>query len=336
MTTIQGLIMNDSGFLERVAHSRSTSPPSFPGKSPKFQWDDEPDVTMNLDTARSSNFSTRASRPRISNKRSRPYQDTASRPNSHQRSAPPCRYFQAGNCTNGDACRYKHVTRSTSPESDLDRQLRAFIKGADTESPELTNDDTLSSSALPKSAKVTYNPDDFPDDEDLYEIVADPSSAISEVRFNTRSNPSELRTYFVIQRQPVIEYEGKNVGILSGGVLLGVPTGSSSAIARDQAEDSLEVATESDMTNSSSPSPVSNHSGHEQWKGPVRFDDTTAVEADGLVWPDEDVDDTPMEEVDLGFNAYSLTSNPDFPSPPPIIRRIIRQVDGHNRRHSLS
>ncbi|CAE7218589.1 unnamed protein product, partial [Rhizoctonia solani] len=60
MTTIQGLIMNDSGFIERVAHSRSTSPPSFTGKSPKFQWDDEPDVTMNLDTARSSNFSTRA------------------------------------------------------------------------------------------------------------------------------------------------------------------------------------------------------------------------------------------------------------------------------------
>ncbi|KDN35763.1 hypothetical protein RSAG8_11325, partial [Rhizoctonia solani AG-8 WAC10335] len=349
MTTIQGLVINDSGFIENVAHSRSISPPSFVGKSPKLEWDDEFDVTMNSDTARSFAFSTRASRPRISNKRTRPYQDTASRPSSHQRTAPPCRYFQAGKCANGDDCRYRHITRTTSPESDLDRQLLAFVKEDDAESPETINDDSLSPSALPKSAhKVTYNPDDFPDEEELYEIVPYPSSTISEVRFNTRSNPGELRTYFIIQRQPVVEYEGKNVGILSGvveyegknvgilsgGVLLGIPAGSSSAVTRNQAD--LEDATESDMTSSSSPSPVSNDSNHEQWKGPVRFEESADAEAESLVWADEVLDDTPMEAVDLGFNAYSLTSIPELPSPPPIIRRITRQVDSHNRRHSLA
>ncbi|CAE6450444.1 unnamed protein product [Rhizoctonia solani] len=333
MATIQGLVMNESGFIEKVAHSRSISPPSFVGKSPKLQWGDEPDVMMNLDMPRASGFSTRASRPRISNKRSRPYQDTASRPSSHQRIPPPCRYFQAGNCANGDACRYRHVARSTSPESDLDKQLLAFVKADDAETPEITNDNTLS----PKSApKVTYNPDDFPDEEELYEIVSDPTSTISEVRFNTRSNPSELHTYFIIQRQPVVEYEGNNVGILSGGVLLGVPAGSSSAIARNQADDSLEDITESDMTSSSSPSPISNDNHHEQWKGPVRFEDSADADGEGLVWADEDVDDTPMEAVDLGFNSYSLTSTSELPSPPPVIRRIIRQADGFNRRHSLS
>ncbi|CUA75843.1 hypothetical protein RSOLAG22IIIB_01843 [Rhizoctonia solani] len=313
MTTIQGLVMNESGFIEKVAHSRSISPPSFVGKSPKLQWGDEPDVMMNLDMPRASGFSTRASRPRISNKRSRPYQDTASRPSSHQRIPPPCRYFQAGNCANGDACRYRHVARSTSPESDLDKQLLAFVKADDAENPETTNENTLS----PKSApKVTYNPDDFPDEEELYEIVSDPTSTISEVRFNTRSNPSELHTYFIIQRQPVVD----------------------SAIARNQADDSLEDITESDMTSSSSPSPISNDNHHEQWKGPVSFEDSADGdgEAEGLVWADEDVDDTPMEAVDLGFNSYSLTSTSELPSPPPVIRRIMRQADGFNRRHSLS
>ncbi|EUC65069.1 zinc finger C-x8-C-x5-C-x3-H type protein [Rhizoctonia solani AG-3 Rhs1AP] len=336
MTTIQGLVMNESGFIEKVAHSRSISPPSLAGKSPKFQWDDDFDVTMNLDMGRSSSFSTRASRPRISNKRTRPYQDTASRPNSHQRTTPPCRYFQAGKCANGDACRYRHVAKATTPESDLDQELLAFVKGDDTESPETINDNTLPPSALSKPApKVTYNPDDFPDEEELYEVVSDPTSTISQARFNTRSNPAELHTYFIIQRQAVIEYEGKNVGILSGGVLLGVP-GSSSAAARNQAGDSLEDATEPDMTSSSSSSPISNNSDHEQWKGPVSFEDSADTDAEGLVWADEEVDDTPMEVVDFGFNTYSLTSIPEVPSPPPVIHRIIRQADGFNRRHSLS
>ncbi|KAG8690566.1 hypothetical protein FRC11_010693, partial [Ceratobasidium sp. 423] len=283
------------------------------------------------DTTRSSAFPTRASRSRTSNKRSRPYQDTASRPSSHQRTPPPCRYFQAGSCTSGDACRYRHVARSTSPESDLDQQLLAFVKGGDAESPETANEN-LTSSALSKPApQVTYNPDDFPDEEELYEVIAHPSSTISEVRFNTRSNPGELRTYFVAQRQAVIEYEGNNVGILSGGVLLGVPLTSRSTAPTNKAEESSggsEIA-------SSSPSPVSNDSDHELWKGPVRFEDSAAAEAESLVWAD-DANDTPMEAVDSEFNAYNLTSTPEFPSPPPIIRRITRQVDGHNRRHSLS
>ncbi|CAE6493493.1 unnamed protein product [Rhizoctonia solani] len=329
MTTVQGLVMNDSGFIEKIAHSGPVTPP-FMTKSPKVEWDVEPDVTMNLDTTRPPVFSTRASRPRISNKRSRPYQDMASRPSSHQRAAPPCRYFQAGKCINGDNCRYKHVARSTSPESDLDQQLLAFVKG---ENPEETDNSTSSIS----TPKVTYNPDDFPDEEELYEVITHPSSIISEVRFNTRSNPAELRTYFVAQRQAVVEYEGNNVGILSGGVLLGVPTGSSAPTSRNELDDEpLEDVTESETASSSSPSPVSNDSNHEQWKGPVWFDNSATVEAESLVWADEEVDDAPMETIDLGLDTYTLASNAELPYPPPVIRRIIRQVDGHNRRHSLS
>ncbi|KAH7342076.1 hypothetical protein B0J17DRAFT_649368 [Rhizoctonia solani] len=299
-------------------------------KSPKFEWGDiEPDVTMDLDTTRSSVFSTRASRPRISNKRTRPYQDTASRPSAHQRTAPPCRYFQAGKCINGDSCRYKHVARSASPESDLDQQLLAFVKGDNAE-------ETANNTSSISTPKVTYNPDDFPDEEELYEVIPHPSSIISEVRFNTRSHPDELRTYFVARRKPVVEYEGNNVGILSGGVLLGVPTGSSALTFRNELEESLEDVAESETASSSSPSPVSNDCNHEQWKGPVWFDNSVAVEAESLVWADEEVDDNPMETIDLGLNAYSLASNAELPSPPPVIRRIIRQVDNHNRRHSLS
>ncbi|CAE6487415.1 unnamed protein product [Rhizoctonia solani] len=331
ITTTQGLAMNDSGFIERTTHSTSTTPTSFMEKSPKVEWADaDSDVTMklNADTTRSSVFPTRTSRSRTSNKRSRPYQDTASRPSSHQRTPPPCRYYQAGNCTSGDACRYRHVARSTSPESDLDQQLLAFVKGEEGESPETIDD--LSPAVSKLSPKVTYNPDDFPDEEELYEVITHPSSTISEVRFNTRANPGEVRTYFVVQRQPVVEYEGKNVGILSGGVLLGVPLTSSSIAPTNKTGESSE---EPEIA-SSSPSPVSNDSDHELWKGPVRFEDS-AAETESLVWAD-DADDTPMEAVDSELDTYSLTPIPELPSPPPIIRRIIRQVDGHNRRHSLS
>jgi hypothetical protein len=190
---------------------------------------------------------------------------------------------------------------------------------------------------LPKSTpKVSYNPDDFPDDEELCEVVSHPISTISEVRFNTRANPAELRTYFIIQRQPVVEYEGKNVGILSGGVLLGVPGGSCSVASNLEAGGPVEDTTEFEMDSSPSPSSASNNSDHELWKGPVKFEDSAVVGAEKLIWADDEEDETPMEPVDSEFNAYDFTSTSGLPSPPPIIRRIIRQVDGHNRRHSLS
>ncbi|CAE6427704.1 unnamed protein product [Rhizoctonia solani] len=340
MATIQGLMLNDSGFIEKVVHSGSITPTSFTGKSPRIEWGDaESDVTMTSHTdttTRSSVFSTRASRPRISNNRSRPYQDTTSRQSSHRRTTPPCRYFRAGNCINGDTCRYRHVARSSSPESDLDQQLSAFVKGEDASSPDTTDND-LPSTGLPKSTpKVNYNPDDFPDEEELYEVVSHPTSTISEVRFNTRSNPAELRTYFVVQRQPVVEYEGKNVGILSGGVLLGVPNPSGSAPSNIKTRASIEDTTEFEMDNSPSPSSVSNDSDHELWNGPVRFGDSTMTETESLIWAGDEADGIPMENMDSEFNSYDFASIPGLPSPPPIIRRIIRQVDGHNRRHSLS
>ncbi|KAJ1307219.1 hypothetical protein OPQ81_001334 [Rhizoctonia solani] len=338
MTTIQGLVINDSGFTEKVSHSGSVTPTSFTAKSPKIRWDDiESDTAMNLnvDTRASSVFPTRASRLRISNKRSRPYQDTASRPSSHPRTAQSCRYFQAGKCTNGDACRFRHVTRSTSPESDLDRELLAFVEEDNAECSGTVDDNSLSLVSSKSAPKVTYDPDDFPDEEELYEIVSDPSSTISEVRFNTRSNPGEIRTYFVAQRQPVVEYEGNNVGILSGGVLLGVPLASRSTAPRSKFAEYLEDATESETASSPSSSPLSNDSNNELWKGPVRFEDSAAAEAESLVWAD-DVDDTFMGAINSEFDAYSMSSIPDVPSPPPIVRRIIRQMDGYNRRHSLS
>ncbi|CAE6401424.1 unnamed protein product [Rhizoctonia solani] len=339
MTIIPGLMLNESGFIEKVIHSDSMTPTSFTPKSPKIEWDDAgSDVTMTLNTdaaTRSAVFSTRASRPRISNNRTRPYQDN-SRTSSHRRTAPPCRYFQAGRCINGDTCRYQHVVRSASPESDLDRQLSAFVKGEDASSPDTTDND-LPSPTLPKSTpKVSYNPDDFPDEEELYEVVSHPTSTISEVRFNTRSNPAELRTYFVAQRQPVMEYEGNNVGILSGGVLLGIPNGSCPATSNPKTRASIEDTTEFEMVNSPSPSPVSNDSDHELWKGPVRFEDSAMTEAENLIWTDDEADEISTEAIDSDFGAYNFALASELPSPPPIIRRIIRQFDGHNRRHSLS
>ncbi|CCO30705.1 hypothetical protein BN14_04735 [Rhizoctonia solani AG-1 IB] len=90
------------------------------------------------------------------------------------------------------------------------------------------------------------------------------------------------------------------------------------------------------MDSSPSPSSASNNSDHELWKGPVKFEDSAVVGAEKLIWADDEEDETPMEPVDSEFNAYDFTSTSGLPSPPPIIRRIIRQVDGHNRRHSLS
>lgn len=162
-------------------------------------------------------------------------------------------------------------------------------------------------------------------------MIAHPSAAVSEVRFHSSNNPGQLRSYFVVQRQTVVEYEGNNVGVLSGGVLLGVPPACGASAAGMVDSGPLDDAGGSEIASSSSPSSVSNNSDVELW-GPVRFDDYAAAES--LIWADEEFVDSQMEGVES--SACNPISPPEMPTPPPVIRRIIRQAEGHNRRHSLS
>jgi hypothetical protein len=288
-----------------------------------------------------SAFAARTLRSRTSNNRTRPYHDTSSRPSSHRKISTPCRYFRSGNCSVGDACRYRHDATPSSQDSELDRQLRVFVADSDIDSSQeaagtqqsINDDKSLS----PRTLLNPTAKGDRPESEDLleeelYEVIFHPSAAVSEVRYHSKANHGELRTYFLVKRQPVMEYEGNNVGVLSGGVLLGVPSGCSAAATKIGDEEILDDLAESEIASTPSSSPMSNNSDVELWKGPVMFDDTAAIES--LVWADEEFIDLQMEEVEPAI--CDPVSLPKAPTPPPVIRRIIRRMDNHNRRHSLS
>lgn len=279
---------------------------------------------------RSVQSSTRTSRPRINTNRTRPYHDSSTRPNAHRKLSAPCRYFLQGNCIASDTCRYQHVLAPTASATDeLDRELLAFVNDDESEPPEEPG--AISSTGVAEGS--TLEPEIQSDDEELDEIIPYPDASLAEVRYHSVLNPSELRTYFVAQRQTVVEYEGNNVGILSGGVLLGVPGVRKRAdTATTKASNDASDVCESETASSSSPSSVSNGSDVELWKGPVNFDEV--VPAERLVWADEDGGE--MEGIEPTDCSYTPpVSTEMLPTPPPIIRRIIRGPQ-HNRRHSLS
>jgi hypothetical protein len=192
-------------------------------------------------------------------------------------------------------------------------------------------EDMHSPSAPPASRDDFPDLDDVSDEEELHEVIHHPLTAMSEVRFHSNAHPGHMRTYFVAKRQAVLEYEGNNVGVLSGGVLLGIPTLSDASTTR-VTDQSFEDMPGSDVPSSSPVSSISNSSDIELWQGPVKFDDAEATES--LVWADEEFVDFQMGEIEpSSCNPVQL---PVMPTPPPVIRRIIRQSESHNRRHSLS
>lgn len=280
----------------------------------------------------------RTSRPRGATHRTRPYHDT-SRPSTHKKVAISCRYFLAGNCTAGDACRYRHDSASPTADFELDQQLQAFVGDSDVDGsqpaaetqPPGNDGKTLLASATssPDIKTDQAESEELSDEEELLEIIPHPSAAVTELKYHLKANPGELRTYYLVQRQPVVEYEGNNVGVLSGGVLLGVPL-ACSAIVDQIGHETADDLEEPDMANSFSPSPISNSSDAELWKGPAQFED---ADEERLVWGDEEFIDPQMETIEPSTCSYA--SPADIP-PPPVIRRIMRRVDSHHRRHSLS
>lgn len=285
---------------------------------------------------RSIQTSTRASRPRINTNRTRPYHDVTTRPNALRKHSTPCRYFLQGNCLASDTCRYQHVVPPPTEETqELDRELLAFVND-DEPVPgegEVLTQGPASSAAL--VGKGTLEDEVQSDDEELDEIIPYPEACLAEVRYHSILNPSQLRTYFVAQRQTVTEYEGNNVGILSGGVLLGVPGArkrADTATTNASISEASDEVCGSETASSSSPSSVSNGSDVELWKGPVNFDESMPTEH--LVWADEDFGQMEgIEPTDCSYTPPATTEM--LPTPPPIIRRIIRSAE-HNRRHSLS
>ncbi|QRV89476.1 hypothetical protein RhiJN_17494 [Ceratobasidium sp. AG-Ba] len=247
-----------------------------------------------------TSMGSRTARPRISTNRARPYHDGPSR-SSVRKSATPCKYFQLGNCSAGSVCRYQHVIVSPTHATDeLDRQLLAFV-----------SDDT---SVPPNVDEMQLSPEET-------------KTCVAEVRYHSTVDPNQSRTYFIAQRQAVVGYEGNNVGVLSGGVLLGIP----GAVQQPGTLVKIpEDASESEATGSSSPSSSSHDSDTGIWKGPVWFDDGAATEH--LDWADDEFVHTPMEGVESSFSSGMLS---ELPARPPVIRRIIRSAE-HNRRHSLS
>ncbi|KAG8777013.1 hypothetical protein FRC12_000580 [Ceratobasidium sp. 428] len=295
-------------------------------------------------SVQSSLVTSRTSRPRINTNRTRPYHDVTSRPSAPRKSSTPCKYFQSGKCLASTTCRYQHILAPpTQVTEELDRQLLAFVSD-DTPTPvnvdeaaQASPEDLSPSSALTPSTasiKVGVLECELSDDEELYEVVPHPGGCVSELRYHSTLHPNQPRTYFVAQRQTVVGYEGNNVGVLSGGVLLGVPDAlqQASSVTENANGSISEEIYDSEATRSSSPSSVSNGSEVEVWKGPVNFDD--AVITDRLDWADDEFTQAPMEGVETTF--CSATPPSVLPTPPPVIRRIIRSSEGHNRRHSLS
>ncbi|KAG8738194.1 hypothetical protein FRC10_007162, partial [Ceratobasidium sp. 414] len=293
-------------------------------------------------SVQASTLTSRTPRPRINTNRTRPYHDVSSRPSASRKSSTPCKYFLSGNCFASDTCRYQHVlVPPAQATEELDRQLLAFVSH-DASAPPNTNEteqvspeDPSPSSALTPTVPGTeggVHEYELSDEEELYEIVPHPENCVAELRYHSALYPDQSRTYFVAQRQTVVGYEGNNVGVLSGGVLLGVPcalqpTSSTGAVGGDIPE----AVYGSEATGGSSPYSTSNGSDVELWKGPVNFDDTTV--ADRLDWADDEFTQA-MEGVEPTF--CSATPPAVLPTPPPVIRRIIRNSEGHNRRHSLS
>jgi tetrahydromethanopterin S-methyltransferase subunit F len=290
-----------------------------------------------------STFTTRTPRPRINTNRTHPYQDASTRPNPSRKASTPCRYFLSGQCFANDTCRYQHVLAPpTQVTEELDRQLLAFISEDnsalpnDSEAAQASADESspfsaLTPSALPVEDSVLEH-EELSDEEELYEILHHPDTCVAEVRYHSTL---QSRTYFVAQRQAVVGYEGNNVGVLSGGVLLGVPGAlqqGESAATKAAEGDTSDAIYEYEATSSSSPSSVSNGSDVELWRGPVNFDDATV--ADRLVWADEDYTQAPMEDIEPTFCSHAPLLV--LPTPPPVIRRITRYSEGHNRRHSLA
>ncbi|KAG9123672.1 hypothetical protein FRC07_014309 [Ceratobasidium sp. 392] len=294
-------------------------------------------------SVQTSMFTSRIPRPRINTNRTRPYHDVSSRSGALRGSSTPCKYFQSGKCFASDTCRYQHVLAPpTQATEELDQQLLAFVSddaptlvGVD-EAAQVSPEDPSPSVLTPHAPGVEGGvlACELSDDEELYEVVPHPENCVSEFRYHLTLHPNQSRTYFVAKRQAVVGYEGNNVGVLSGGVLLGVPCAlqQTSSTIRDVDGDISEAVYESEATASTSPSSVSGGSEVELWKGPVNFDD--AAVADRLDWADDEFAQTPMEGVEPTF--CSVTPPSVLPVPPPVIRRIIRNSEGHNRRHSLS
>ncbi|KAF8606431.1 hypothetical protein BDV93DRAFT_345011 [Ceratobasidium sp. AG-I] len=329
-----------------VTEGSTTYSPSIINESTRSHFTEEVDpyAAKAVDTAmpRSIQASTRASRPRINTNRTRPYHDVATRPNAHRKLPTPCRYFLQGNCIANDTCRYQHVAPPPTEETgDLDRELLAFMNDDEVVQAgegEVTSQGPTTLGPAASTAitgEGTLEAEVQSDDEELDEIIPYPEARLAEVRYHSIMNPSQLRTYFVAQRQTVTEYEGNNVGILSGGVLLGVPgvrKRADTATTKASAGEASDGVCGSETASSSSPSSVSNGSDVELWKGPVNFDE--AIPAEPLVWADEDIGQ--MEGIEPTDCAYTPPATTEMlPAPPPIIRRIIRSAE-HNRRHSLS
>ncbi|KAG8700680.1 hypothetical protein FRC08_004562 [Ceratobasidium sp. 394] len=294
-------------------------------------------------SVQTSTLTSRTPRPRINTNRTRPYHDASSRASASRKSSTPCKYFLSGSCFASDTCRYQHILAPPAQATEeLDQQLLAFVSenasappGTD-ETEQVSPEDPSPSSALtPTAPGVEDGTLEYvlSDDEELYEIVPHPENRVAELRYHSTLHPNESRTYFVAQRQAVVGYEGNNVGVLSGGVLLGVPCAlqPTGLTARAADGDISEPVYGSEATGSSYPSSISNGSDVELWKGAVNFGDNAA--ADHLDWADDEFTQD-MEGVEPTF--CSVTPPSVLPTPPPVIRRIIRNSEGHNRRHSLS
>ncbi|KAG8773278.1 hypothetical protein FRC12_002625, partial [Ceratobasidium sp. 428] len=283
-------------------------------------------------SVQSSIVTSRTSRPRINTNRTRPYHDVTSRPNAPRKSSTPCKYFQSGKCLASDTCRYQHILAPPAQVTEeLDRQLLAFVSD-DTPTPvnfvdgaaQASPEDLSPSSALTPSTasiKVGVLECELSDDEELYEVVPHPGGCVSELRYHSTLHPNQPRTYFVAQRQTVVGYEGNNVGVLSGGVLLGVPGAlqQASSVTENANGSISEEIYDSEATRSSSPSSVSNGSEVEVWKGPVNFDD--AVITDRLDWADDEFTQASME----GFMMPPAT-----PPSPPRRSRVSHPHTAHN------